>query len=366
MEDVIKEANLSGFRILNTHIETPGDGIIIFQGMQNHTAESIKSLEGYDGAWVEEAQTFSHNSLELLRPTIRKPNSELWFSWNPRFPTDPVDRLFRGATLPPDAICIEANFSDNPYFPEVLRKEMEWDKSRDPDAYAHVWMGKYQSSSSARVFKNWKIEEFTEPARISPLYGGDWGFAIHPTVLVRGYFEEAARRLCVTHDLSRVGVEIDDTPTFFDSLTCPRIPVKDKDQNTWQVPVCTEPFSLLKSCERPTHGSTRRAKIIMDSADPQNNSYMKRHGYPGVEDAIKGPNSVEQGVKFLQNYDIIVHPRCTAVIHELTFYAYDVDAVTGEVLPTLADKKNHTIDSLRYMSEKLRMAKVKGGLLFRQ
>src|SRR5580765_3691214 len=92
LEDKINDYDLGRqFHVLNTHIETPGDGIIIFQGMQNHTKASIKSLEGYDIAWVEEAQNLSEGSLTLLRPTIRKDGSELWFSWNPTHENDPVD-----------------------------------------------------------------------------------------------------------------------------------------------------------------------------------------------------------------------------------------------------------------------------------
>ncbi len=84
------------FDVQKAEIKTPGGGLIIFQGMQNHTADSIKSLEGYDVAWVEEAQTLSQTSLRLLRPTLRKPGSELWFSWNPKKPDDPVDDFLRG------------------------------------------------------------------------------------------------------------------------------------------------------------------------------------------------------------------------------------------------------------------------------
>jgi phage terminase large subunit len=125
-----------------------GDGIIIFQGMQNHTADSIKSLEGFDRAWVEEAQTFSAYSLELLRPTLRKENSEILFSWNPRYKTDPVDQLFR-KNPPPESIVVQANWYDNPWFPQVLRKEMEFDFSNDPDRAEHIWNGAYGSSQGA-------------------------------------------------------------------------------------------------------------------------------------------------------------------------------------------------------------------------
>jgi phage terminase large subunit len=84
-----------GFIIYDDRIVTPGNGQIIFLGMQDHTAESIKSLEGYNYAWVEEAQTLSQKSLDLLRPTIRQPDSEIWFSWNPTRRTDPVDAFRR-------------------------------------------------------------------------------------------------------------------------------------------------------------------------------------------------------------------------------------------------------------------------------
>ena len=84
------------FRVLYERIETPGDGLIIFQGMVDATAESIKSLEGYNIAWVEEAQTLSARSLALLRPTIRADGSEIWFSWNPRRKSDAVDEFLRG------------------------------------------------------------------------------------------------------------------------------------------------------------------------------------------------------------------------------------------------------------------------------
>jgi phage terminase large subunit len=104
---------------MDTHIEPPDGGMILFQGMQTHTAESIKSLEGYDIAWVEEAQTLSARSLTLLRPTIRTADSELWFSWNPRLSTDPVDALLRGPHRPDDVIVLGSTYRDNPWFEKL-------------------------------------------------------------------------------------------------------------------------------------------------------------------------------------------------------------------------------------------------------
>jgi phage terminase large subunit len=118
VEDKIKSLGLSGFEVLEAEIKTPGGGVIIFQGMQNHTADSIKSLEGFDRCWVEEAQSLSQRSLEMLRPTFRKAGSEMWFSWNPNKPTDPVDALLRGDMPPADSVVVEANYSDNPWLPD--------------------------------------------------------------------------------------------------------------------------------------------------------------------------------------------------------------------------------------------------------
>lgn len=148
IEDKLGEHGLGeadGFKAFREVIETPGDGLITFQGMQDHTAESIKSLEGFKRAWCEEAQSLSARSLSLLRPTIRSDGSQLWFSWNPRRKTDPVDLMLRGGTLPTGASVVRANWSDNPWFPTVLEQERQ-DCLRDsPDQYDHIWEGGYAS-----------------------------------------------------------------------------------------------------------------------------------------------------------------------------------------------------------------------------
>ncbi len=130
------------FRVFSDKIATPGDGVIIFRGMQDHTADSIKSLEGFRIAWVDEAQSLSARSLSLLRPTIRAAHSELWASWNPRRRSDAIDDFFR--TKKPDgAVVVNANWRDNPWFPAVLEDERKTDLSLYPDRYDHVWEGDY-------------------------------------------------------------------------------------------------------------------------------------------------------------------------------------------------------------------------------
>lgn len=320
LEDkIVKMGVGEKFGIKQFEIETPGDGIIIFQGMQNHTADSIKSLEGFDGAWVEEAQSLSQRSLDLLRPTIRKHGSELWFSWNPQNDTDPVDALLRGDTPPHGSTVVQANYRDNPWLPDVLVAEIEYDQRRDPDKFAHVWLGEYQRNSEARVFRNWVIEEFEAPKGTTFRLGADWGFAVDPSVLVRCYLDK--RRLYVDYEAYMVGCEIDMLPDLFD-----RVP------------------------------ESRKWFITADSARPETISYMQRHGYPRINSAIKGPRSLEEGVEFLKSFDIVVHPRCQHVIDELTLYSYDTDPMTGQVLPKLKDRDNHLIDALRYACEGVRRA----------
>lgn len=168
IEDKIEEYGLGaqGFRILNDRIETPGGGVIAFTGMADHNAESIKSLEGFGRAWVEEAQTLSKRSLQLLRPTIRAEQSELWFSWNPRRKQDPVDNLLRGLEKPKDALVIKANWIDNPWLPKVLNDERLDDLRVDPDGYDHVWEGGYITTQDGAYFAK-QITKAKAEGRIS-------------------------------------------------------------------------------------------------------------------------------------------------------------------------------------------------------
>lgn len=353
------------FRVFKDVIETPGDGIIIFQGMQDHTAESIKSLEGFRRSWWDEAHNASDNSLTLLRPTMRN-DAEMWFSWNPKnkpvldpqsktWKGDPIDVLLCGEHPPLGTIVVEANFEDNPWFPEDLKGEEEHDRAfRQPEDYAHIWRGAYQTRSEARVFKNWTQREFATPNNATFRFGADFGFSIDPTVLIRSFIgrwlnndpatgvavaDDQGRTLFIDYEAYRVGCDIDHTPALFagtDTHTPPR----------W-----SNPYG-----DPGIPGATTWA-ITADSSNPQNISYLQRHGFPRVRAAIKGPGSVEEGVGFLKSYEIVVHPRCPHAIDELTFYSFKTDPHSRLVLPVLEDKKNHVIDSCRYAIEDVRRAK---------
>ena len=305
------------FEVQDKIINTALGGLTIFEGMQSHTADSIRSLEAFDRAWFEESQRASQKSLDILRPTIRKPGSEMWFSWNPHLPTDPIEQFF--ADMPEGAVLVTANYMDNPWLSEESRKDMEYDKKRDLDKYSHVWLGGYQTHSEARVFKNWKVEEFELPAGSTFRMGADWGYSIDPSCLVRCSLAE--NRLYIDYEAYMVGCEITQLPDLFD-----RVP------------------------------ESRKWFITADSARPETISYMQKHGFPKMNYASKGKGSVEEGIAFLQSFDIIVHPRCKHTIDELTMYHYKRDPLTDEILPVLDDKNNHLIDALRYACEGVRKA----------
>ena len=318
LEDKIEKLGVGKmFVVQDARIITPGNGLIIFQGMQNHTAESIKSLEGYDIAWCEEAQSLSQRSLDLLRPTIRKEGSELWFSWNPHEPTDPIDVLLRGEELPKGAVVVEANHHHNPFLSDVIKQEIAFDRKRDFDKYLHTWEGQYRQASEARVFKNWEVKEFTTHEEAVFRFGADWGFANDPTVLVRCYV--LGKKMFIDYEAVQVGCDIDHTPDLFASVP---------ESNRWP--------------------------IIADCSRPETISYMQRHGFSKIQGAIKGKDSIEEGIEFLRSFDIIVHPRCVETINEFKKYSYKTDPLTDAVLPVFEDKNNHVIDALRYSAEAIR------------
>lgn len=141
-----------GFKVYRDVIQTPRDGLIIFKGMNDYTADSIKSLENFKRAWWAESQTATQHSLNLLRPTIRAEGSQLWFDWNPRRKTDPVDVMLRGPQAPSSCIVVRANWRDNPWFTKALEMERQDCLRMQPDQYDHIWEGGYVSVVEGAYF----------------------------------------------------------------------------------------------------------------------------------------------------------------------------------------------------------------------
>lgn len=286
----------------------------LFRGLR-HNISAIKSMAQIDLCIVEEAEDVPEASWRDLLPTVRTPKSEIWCVWNPRRDGSPVDQRFVKKP-PPDAEVVEMNYTDNPWFPEVLDAQRKHDqRTLDPATYAHIWDGQYLKNSHAQVLAGKvEVQEFEPgPNWSGPYIGADWGFSQDPTTAVKCWVH--AGRLYVEHEAYKVGLEIDQTAEH----------LKDR----------------IPGIEAYT--------IRADSARPETISYLKRHGLPRVEGVKKWPGSVEDGIAHLRSYEaIVIHPRCRETINETRLYSYKVDRLSGDVLPDIVDAHNHCIDAMRY------------------
>ena len=351
IEDTIARFGLgSFFTATGDEIRGKNGSRFIFLGLNGREA-ALKSLEGVTLCWVEEAATVSQASVDALIPTIRRQGSEIWWSFNPRHATDPVDQLFRRGTPPPGSIVQAVQWRDNPWFPEVLARDMEYDRGRDPQKHAHIWEGGYIERSDAQVFTDWRIVPFTAPDDAILHFGCDWGYSRDPTVLVRCFIgrwagepgasdvvaDSQGKCLFIDHEVYQVGCEIDDLAALFAGSDT-------SDRPKWSNP----------ARHRGVPGAAKWA-ITADSSRPEIIAHLRSRGLR-IEPAVKGKDSVEEGITFLQDYTIYVHPRCRRTADELVSYRWQVDRQTGKVLPKLVDNNNHVIDALRYGLEGVRKA----------
>lgn len=285
----------------------------LFKGLARNY-QGIKSTEGVDICWVEEAQTISAGSLELLIPTIRKDGSELWFTYNPEKADDPMHALTRDLQGNANALVKQVNWYDNPWFPAGLEIERQRMEQNDPEAYEHVWNGGCRTISAAVIFRN-RVEfgcDFEAPADTRFFYGADWGFSNDPTALTRCFIHEDV--LHIDYEAGGIGIEMDELPTLFD-----------------QVP------------------GSRMWPIKADCARPETISFMaNKYGYK-ISGAEKWSGSVEDGIARMKAFrGIKVHHRCPKTAQEFRLYSYKVDKQTRDILPVIDDRWNHYIDSIRY------------------
>jgi phage terminase large subunit len=297
-----------------------GPGLMHFTGMQDHTADSVKGLESFDQALIDEANQISARSLRLLTPTMRKQGSELWFGWNPENEDDPVDRFFRDNAGHPDFACVEVNIPDNPFVSDTGWAEYVRDRDRarnNPNDWAifeHVWHGAYNLMSDRIVFAGkYAVEAFEpQPGWDGPYYGCDFGFAQDPTTFVEKW--RHGNTLYYRRAAGRVGLELDETAKF----AADHLPGIEKHV------------------------------IRADSARPESISYLARHGLPRIVGVDKWKGSVEDGIAFMRSHDrIVIHPEAEPARKEHGLYRYKVNKA-GDILPEIEDADNHYIDAGRY------------------
>lgn len=315
LDDEIRRHDLWGeFESTRDEIRHKTTGsLFIFAGLRTDP-DAIKSIEGITKCWVEEAHTVSQKSLDILIPTIRIEGSEIWFSYNPRFDDDPVHAMF-GAEPPPRSLVQDVQYWDNPWFPSVLREEMEYCKVKDFDKYLHVWEGKTVQQSDEQVMHGcWKIEEVPQPPKDAILkYGVDWGFSSDPMAVIRSWTHD--KTLYIDYEAGGVGIK-----TVNIASTIRTVPGADR----WP--------------------------ITADSQRPDTIDYVKDQGFH-IDGAKKGKGSIEDGIEYIKGFDVIIDPRCKETIDEFIHYKFKKDPHTNKVLPIIIDANNHWIDALRYSHE---------------
>ena len=300
------------FEVQNAVIYAKNGSEFIFSGIRSNVTR-IKSLEGAAICYVEEAESISDASWEVLIPTIRAAGSEIFAAFNPDRPDDPTYERF--VTNPPDnAIVIKTTWRDNPWFPQALAAEKDYLARVDRDAYQHVWEGDCRQHSEAQIFKGkFAVENFEPKAGWDgPYHGLDLGFSADPSVLTKCWI--ADNRLYVEREAWGLHVDIDKLPDLLHQVI-----------------------------------TASGVVIRVDSSRPETVSYLKQHGFPNTESVEKWPDSVQDGISRMRAFEqIVIHPCCTHTIEEFRIYSYKVDRLTGDVLTDIVDKANHCIDSIRY------------------
>lgn len=303
------------FEITNDKLTNVKTGsTFIFKGLHNNA--SLKSTEGINICWCEEAHSISEESWRILIPTIRAEGSEIWMSFNPDRPDDPTYVRFVENT-PPDSWIAKLNYTENPYFANSpLQAEMEWMREHDYEGYRHVWEGYPRTNSDAQIFAGrYAVESFPDDLyQKAPrlFFGADFGFARDPSTLVRCFIYQ--HRLYVDYEAYGVGVEIDELPALYRS-----VPLSER----W----------IIKA----------------DAARPETISYLANRCGFNISAAKKWQGSVEDGIAYIKGFDkVVIHPRCRHTLDEFSLYSYKIDKHTEEVLPIVEDKNNHCIDAIRY------------------
>ena len=332
LKDTITRLGMEAwFTVTADSIKSRVGAEFLFKGLYNNE-EGIKSTEGVDICWVEEAQTVRELSWQTLLPTIRKDTSEIWISYNLIDENDATHQRF---VVNPrsGSIVHKLNYDGNPYFSGKLRQDMEDDRKNDFHLYEHIWLGMPRKISNSMILSGkYVVEEF--PADLWKnadrlLFGNDFGFAQDPLALVRGFILEdhakgvvvpkGTRTLYIEFEAGGVGVELDEMAELYDSVP-----------------------------------EARNWPIKADGSRPETISHMRRRGF-NISAADKWDGCVKDGIAHLRGFTrIVIHPRCTRTAEEARLYSYKVDKHQLDdrgqpmVLPIIVDKHNHYIDAIRY------------------
>jgi len=324
LNDQIQSLGLGAFyEVLEAEIRGLNGSTFSFTGLATNTVESIKSFEGCDVVWVEEAQTVSKKSWDILIPTIRKPNSEIWVSFNPNIDTD--DTYTRFVVNPPEnAKVVKVNYTDNPWFPEVLETERQHSLKTNPD-YANIWEGDCKAAVDGAIYSN-EIREAQEGNRITTV-PYDPMMKVH-VVMDLGWNDSMSVILCQKgiSDLRIIGYIEDDHRTL-DSYSAQ---LKNLSYN-WGTMFL------------PHDGQSKDFKHGISAED-----IMKKLGW---DIRIVPKADIESGIKLARmNFHRIYFDKSAQRLVEcLKNYRRSINSATNEPGAPLHDEYSHGADAFRYL-----------------
>lgn len=314
LADLIKQYELTDFQVTNNSIiNTINGSDFLFKGL-HHNEQSVKSTEGIDIAWVEEAQTISKDSIEILTPTIRKEGSKLIYTYNRLLEDDPVHQrlVIEGR---PNTLVINVNYDialKYGMMPDVIKAEMEDDKLKRPALYKHKWLGE-PNSTELRIYKDWAIiDEIPHEARLER-YGLDFGYSNDPASIVAVY----------KYNDGYIWDEIFYKKGFFNNQLADVIKAQEK-----------------------------KALTVADSAEPKSIDEMALYDV-AIVGAKKGQDSIRHGISMVQAQRVSVTKRSINLIKEYKSYLWKTDK-DGNIIPGVPEGGNdHALDAGRYAMEDL-------------
>lgn len=307
LSDLIKKYDLVDFEVTDKAIVNKLNGSdFIFKGLY-HNEQNIKSIEGIDIAWVEEAQTVSKESIDVLTPTVRNPGSKIIYTYNRLFEDDPVHQrlVFEGR---PNTLVLNINYDTAikyGYIPDVILKEINDDKERRPALYKHKWLGE-PNSNEARIYKDWQIVDDVPFGARLERYGLDFGYTNDPTAIVAVYYYNGGYVL---------------------------------DEITYQKGLSNKQISDILS-------NIKKVLVVADSAEPKSIDEIRSYGI-SIIPSTKGQGSVSYRIQMAQEQAISVTKRSANIIREYRNYLWDTDK-NGKTLNTPEHTFSHSMDAFSY------------------
>jgi phage terminase large subunit len=332
LSDQIQALGLGQFyEVLESEIRGLNGSLFVFTGLANNTAESIKSYEGIDRVWCEEAQTISKKSWDILIPTIRKPESEIWVSFNPNIDTD--DTYVRYCVNPPDnAKVVKMNYMDNPWFGDTLEIERQHSEKTNPD-YANIWLGDCKAAVDGAIYAN-EIREAQENNRITTV-PYDPMLKVH-VVFDLGFNDSMAIILCQrgVSDI-RIIKYIEDNHRTLDSFSSE---IRSLNYN-WGTMFL------------PHDGKSRDYKSGLSAED-----IMRKQGWTV---RIVPVSSIESGIKIarMHFHKCYFDKSAQRLLECLKNYKRSINSSTNEPGAPLHDEYSHGADAFRYMATSVEQMK---------